>query len=456
MRMNQPVRPMLTALLALLLLTLGGGCVLRDADMPVAEHGVFDLTGFDMARDGPVDLGGQWEFYWDRLLSPEDFRPGVTPPDPSGFLLLPGVWNGHELHGRPLPGHGKATFRLRVSPPPGEHRLALRIAGINAAYRMWVDGRLIAESGVVGDVAEAETPHRSLVVGSFESHGAPIDLVLQVSNHIFRRGGLNQAIMMGLPDQVHEVHVRIWTWSMFFVGSLLIMAVYHFALHYLRKKDISSLYFAIGCIVLVTAFMTLDSSDWLIYLFFPNIDPGIVNRVPLVAYAVLGSVLYRFYKSIYPDEFFVFVKYVCDIRSVVFVFIIVTQPAAYVYKAMLYLPLVTLFINICFLAMLGLCLKRGRDGALTLFIGYVILSATSLSDIYRFFFSINVLNLLPFGMLAFALSQALALAQRFANAFTAVEDLSRALEGNNAALRAEMDERTRLEREIVNVSEEER
>jgi signal transduction histidine kinase len=454
--MKVPVRLMPAFLLALVLVALGFGYLWRGPEAPVAMHGMLDLTGFDMTRDGPAALDGQWEFYWDRLLSPDDFGPGVTPPEPSGFMTLPGVWKGYELHGQPLPGHGKATFRLRLSPPPGGRRLALRISGVNAAYRLWADGKLIAESGVVGDVAEAETPHRSLVVADLESHAASIDLVLQVSNHIYRRGGLRQAIMIGLPDQVQGVHVRIWAWSMFFVGSLLIMAVYHLALHYLRKKDISSLYFAISCTLLVTMFMTMDSSDTLIYLFFPDIKPDIVRRIPLVTYAVLGSILYRFYKSIYPDEYFVFIKYICDIRSIVFVFIIITQPDAFVYKSMVYLPMVTLFVNVCFLTMLGLCLKRGRDGALTLFIGYIILSVTSMSDIYRFFFGINVLNLLPLGMLAFALSQALALAQRFTNAFSAVEDLSRALTGKNAALRAEMDERTRLEREIVNVSEEER
>ncbi|NDY57394.1 sensor histidine kinase [Desulfovibrio sulfodismutans] len=453
---NVAVRSALAAILAFVLLAPAAGCLRRGADTPVATHGVLDLAGFDLARDGPAALDGQWEFYWDRLLSPEDFGPGVTPPEPSGFMTLPGVWKGYELHGQPLPGYGKATFRLRLSPPPGERRLALRISGVNAAYRLWADGRLIAESGVVGDVAGAETSHRSLAMVGFESHGAPIDLVLQVSNHVFRRGGLRQAIMIGLPDQVQGVHVRIWAWSMFFVGSLLIMAVYHLALHYLRKKDISSLYFAISCTLLVTLLLTMDSSDTLINLFFPDIKPDVVRRIPLVAYAVLGSILYRFYKSIYPDEFFIFVKYICDIRSVVFVFIIVTQPDAYVYKAVLYLPLTTLFVNLCILVMLGLCLKRGRDGSSILFIGYAILSVTSMSDIYRFFFGINVLNLLPLGMLAFALSQALALAQRFTNAFSAVEGLSRALTGKNAALRAEMDERTRLEREIVNVSEEER
>ncbi|WP_246287704.1 hypothetical protein [Desulfolutivibrio sulfoxidireducens] len=168
--------------------------------MPVATYGVLDLTGWDMPRDGPIAINGQWEFSWDRLLSPEDFSPSVTPPEPSGFMTLPGVWKGHQLHGLPLPGHGQASFRLRLLPQPGEHQLALRIVAVNAAYRLWAGGKLIAESGVVGNTAEAETPLRSLVLARFESRAAPIDLVLQVSNHAFHRGGVQNAIMLGLPD----------------------------------------------------------------------------------------------------------------------------------------------------------------------------------------------------------------------------------------------------------------
>ena len=49
-----------------------------------------------------------------------------------------------------------------------------------------------------------------------------------------------------------------------------------------------------------------------------------------------------------------------------------------------------------------------------------------------------------------------ALAQRFSNAFTEVELLSLDLEDKNAELKTEMDERSRLEQEIIKVSEEER
>ena len=349
----------------------------------------------------------------------------------------------------PLPGRGQATFRLRLLPGTGDSQLALRLFAIHGAYRLWANGKLIASSGGVGHDEATETPHLSLVLATLESHAAPIELVLQISSHTLRRGGVLHPIELGLSDQLEQKHVRTWAWSMCFVGSMLIMAIYHFALYFLKKKEISTLYFGLGCISFTCTYAALDSSDWLLTLFFPNIDPGTMARICIGAYAISASFLYRFYRSLYPNEFIVFVQYICDIRSVVFIFLILTQQQSVVYDSLPFLAILTIALNICYFVMLSLCLRRSRDGALVLSLGLVLFSVASITDICWHIFSANEMNLLPFGLLAFVLSQALAMAQRFSNAFTAVEKLS-------TDLRVEMDERTRLEREIVGVSEEER
>jgi len=415
----------------------------------MAERGVLDLSEWDAARDGPVALNGQWEFYWDQLLAPDAFKSDLAPPPPSGFMSLPGTWKGHVFEGRPLSGQGQATFRLRLLPGPENLQLALRLMGIHAAYRLWANGKLIAESGVMGQSPTTEKPHRSLVLAKVAGQGEPIDLVLQVSNHSYRRGGVLHSILLGLPDQLEQVHIRIWSWTMFFAGSLLIMAIYHLALYFLKRKEASTLYFSLGCLVLICIYGTMDSSDWLVNLFMPQADPAIVANISLVSFSILSSILYRFYRSLYPHEFLLVVQYMVDARNVLYIVIILTRQNLVVYDLLQWFAVSTLILNIYYFVMLVVSVQRGRDGSFVLLCGYVILSLTALNDLYGHVFSTNALDLMLFGFLAFVLSQALAMAQRFANAFTAVENLS-------ADLRTEMDERTRLEREIINVSEEER
>ena len=40
---------------------------------PAAKAGVLDLSGWDFEKNGMVRLGGEWEFYWHRLLT-DDLR----------------------------------------------------------------------------------------------------------------------------------------------------------------------------------------------------------------------------------------------------------------------------------------------------------------------------------------------------------------------------------------------
>ncbi|MBW2430193.1 MAG: histidine kinase, partial [Deltaproteobacteria bacterium] len=65
---------------------------------PKADKGILDLTDWDLREDGPVDLSGEWEFYWSRHLSPSDFSKENL-PDNKEFIKVPGYWKNNEISG---------------------------------------------------------------------------------------------------------------------------------------------------------------------------------------------------------------------------------------------------------------------------------------------------------------------------------------------------------------------
>lgn len=438
------------------LFCLAGGCRENGKTMPVAERGVLDLSGWDPAPDGPVALDGQWEFYWDRLLTPEDLAAEGKTPAQSGYLNFPGYWKGYELDGHPLPGIGQATFRLRILLPPGVRQLTVRFLSIRAACRIWANGTLIASSGVVGESDEAESPDRSIVLARISSDGTPIDMVMQISNHFFPGGGVQNPIVLAEPGLLEQAHENARSWGLLFAGCMLIMAVYHFILYVLRKKDISTLYFGLYCIVLTVLVASNDASDWLIRSYLPDVQFVVISKIVLVCYATSTSILYRFYRSLYPKEFGRLLLYVVDIRGLLFILIVLTQPGVVYQAALQVFALTAIAFTACFIVLLFICFRRGYSGSLILLCGIVMLGVTSTHDIYFLIFSTHVVSLVPLGLFALVLSQAVALAQRFSNSFTAVEKLSEKLEIKNVSLEEEIIERSRLEREIVNISEEER
>jgi hypothetical protein len=75
--------------------------------------GVLDLSAWSIEAGRSVRLDGEWEFYWDRLLEPTDFA--TNSPRPAPMLMdLPRPWNGYPTDKGPLPGEGRATFRLLI------------------------------------------------------------------------------------------------------------------------------------------------------------------------------------------------------------------------------------------------------------------------------------------------------------------------------------------------------
>ena len=74
----------------------------------VAEKGVLNLSNMDFDRDGYTALGGQWKFYWQQLLTPEDFD-DISPI--SSYIEMPMAWNKYN---KDYTANGYATYSLTI------------------------------------------------------------------------------------------------------------------------------------------------------------------------------------------------------------------------------------------------------------------------------------------------------------------------------------------------------
>lgn len=140
------------SLIATLLLA-GAGCGPHGSEIPIpkATQGLLDLRGWNFQKDGPIRLDGDWEFYWDHLLSARDFHAGSNSIlTRSGYFHIPHSWTGERLDGRELPMSGYATFRLRVLLDPQEPPLGVSLEGAGTAYTLTVNGEPVISLGQVG------------------------------------------------------------------------------------------------------------------------------------------------------------------------------------------------------------------------------------------------------------------------------------------------------------------
>ena len=224
------------------------GCIGHDGHTPTAQQGVIDLSGSDeVLTASSIDLDGEWAFHWQQLLTPEDFR-GPQPPAPSGYLHLPGAWNGLDVGGTHIDGEGYATFHLRVLTGPASGGLALHLGTIESAYRLWANGMLVAENGVIGTNTAAETPAQSSRLVRLPPD-RPLELVLQVSNYHYREGGVLSPIELGTPERMESAQLRKWATVSLCIGAIAVMGLYHLVFFAFRRNNMATLYFGVYCLL---------------------------------------------------------------------------------------------------------------------------------------------------------------------------------------------------------------
>jgi signal transduction histidine kinase len=451
-REHLPRRLILSALLLALLLP---GLSWAKAPPPISLQGMLDFSEWDLSADGPVKLDGEWEFYWGQLLTPDDF----TNPSSLGatsFIPIPSAWNDFQMDDVRIESVGYATFRLRIHPGQANKTLALRILGINSAFRLWLNGSLLATGGTVSTDVQSEIPNPSPVLAPFQSNGAPLELVLQVSNHNYRQGGVLSSLWLGPEAVLVAQHTRTKVVAFFFMGSLLIMGIYHLVLYGFRRSNISPLYFGLYCLLWSGNHLTSDSSEWAILSLFPETSFMLIDRISWICFILSVPVGYLFFKSLYERHFSSALLRASQIIAFVFTCIALFS-SSFIFTTLLpiYYLSSSLLILYC-LYKLYLAKIHGEEGASFILIGFFVLGLVGINDMLNDFGVIHTAFLLPVGMFVFILFQSFALSLRFSRAFTAVERLSSELEHKNVELVEEIHERARLEREIVSISEEER
>ena len=113
---------------------------------PKIEAGFLDLSGWDFKTQN-INLDGDWEFYWKRLLTPTDFeRPSIPRCE---YIPVPKAWKGYRLNKVKLGPYGYATYRAIIKAPAGKY--ALLTNKIETAFTIWVNGQKLSSVGVVGN-----------------------------------------------------------------------------------------------------------------------------------------------------------------------------------------------------------------------------------------------------------------------------------------------------------------
>lgn len=395
---------------------------------PQIVQGELDLTQWDLQRKGEIKLSGKWGFYWKRFLASDDFK-RMNPQQPSEYVEVPSVWNKYQVEGKQLPGQGYATYRLQVKTDGKLASLALKIPIMSTAYKVMIDNVTVAVNGRVAeskDRAIAAYLPRTIV---FQPAAKEFEIVVQVSNYLYARGGMWFAMKLGTEERIADVNQEEFAIDMIILGSTLMMGLYHIVIFILRRRSKSSLYFGLICLLVVIRMLSLKEI-FLLHLF-PGMDIRLLIFNEYITYYGGITITTMFLRELYPEEFSKKI-----IRPMVwigcgFILTVIVFPTELYTQWTNFYHFFVLLSCPYYIFGFVLAIRRKRSGAGLQITGGVILIVTMVHDIlflqdpFKYYWIGK--QIFPLGMFALIFIEATELARRFSNAFRTIETMTERL-----------------------------
>ncbi len=245
-----------------------------DYQYPEARGGVLDAREWDFARQGIVPLRGEWEFYANKLLTPQDFRTNAEQlAAERRFLPVPGSWKG-----RFGDGYGAGTYRLRVHVSDPE-LYSLRGKKIRMSSSIYMNDTDLGGTGQPWLSADHFIPSNLPFFGTIQSDTDTVDIIVQMASYDYLEGGLVQAPEFGLSADVMARVDNARLADMIVITTMLVFGVYFAGMFRQWRKEPFLIFFSLFCL----------SSG----LFF-SIDNEILlaTLIPTISFPLLQKLLF--------------------------------------------------------------------------------------------------------------------------------------------------------------------
>ena len=382
-----------------------------------AKEGVIDASDWNFAEKGLLPLKGEWEFYWQQLYRPEQ----IDSLGHRKYLNLPAVWNGAETTDQEIGADGFATFSLRIKGIRSNEKMGLRVPYHFTAYKLWVNGELLAENGVVGVTSSESEPQTVPKYVTFDIPQNELQLVLQISNFHFNKGGAPAAYRLGNIDEIIWTQNRQIAFDLILAGALFIMFIYHLGLYYLRRKEILTLYFSLVCLFVL--FRTLGLGESYALVLFPNLNFEFYIKLLFIGFFLAPPLFILFIQRVYPNDSRRIIGRIFMALGILGS-LTLFFPARISSEFVIPFHLINLLGYIYLLIVLIKALIKRREGSVVTSAGVFIMVVTVFNDILFDSQIINTDYYSSYGLFVFVFSQSFLLSLKFSKAFTSIENLS--------------------------------
>lgn len=415
-----------------LLLIVGGsaGCT-QPEFVPLQDTpGSLDVSAWDAGQHGMISLDGSWAFYPNEFVPAEVLATGAR--EPSCFLEVPGTWHGPPAEDAPsdevepavTPEYG--TYHLRLKLPPSNGILALRIQSVLSAYDLWVGDQLVASAGEPGDSTETTVPLYTPRSALFAPGGSDVSLVIHVANFHHRVGGLYRPVMLGTDQQLVAYERSSSITDMFVLASVSVMAGYHLIHFGYRREEITSLYFALGCIALMIWYAS--NNEHLMRELFPALSGKAGVRLDYCSFFASVSFFALFTQAMIPAFYPKSLLWCIVATSVVMTIAVLTTSLLNASRLIPTFQGLTALYSMATLLCLARAVWCRVPLALYILLGLLVFIGTVLNDFMYSNHLVQTAWLSPFGLVFLVLTTSMTISVRFKRSFNHISHLKSTFE----------------------------
>ena len=370
-----------------------------------AKNGVLDLSKCDLEEE-IITLDGEWEIYWNQLLSRKDLNQYQGKVD---YFDFPELWNNHKTkNGQALSPFGYATYHLKVLLPEERPLLSFYIKHFYSSYLLMVDDQVILSSGKVGSSDETSSPNWIPQAVMFSGTGDTLDIILQISNFRHSKGGARESILLSSKENIESQFIEVLGYDLLLCGGLIMTGLFFLGLYYFGQREKSAIYFSIFC--LTFAYRVIAADDYSLLVLNPNYNWTIFLKLEYLSLFVPPLFFALYTHSLYPmDSKHFILKGFAIISGLLSLATIILPSTIFTHFVDSYLFLMLLAIIYCG-SVYFTAVRNKRDGAKYAMLGTIPVLVIFIYKILIYVGSLQEIEFISFiGFVAFFFFQSLVL-----------------------------------------------
>ena len=387
---------------------------------PKPIQGVLDLRREDFSQLGVLSLNGEWGFYWNQLLNYEDISSKV----PDTYVTVPGFWHEYQIKGKLLNGTGYATYWLKVKTGHSAERLGLKIQPFSAAYRVSINDKVVAESGVVSADPNININRYKPAVITFDAPDQEFNIIIQVANLSFPRGGFWYPIYLGSADQIRQIQLQNSEKEMLLFGGILSVMWLHLFIFLLLRKERSYLYVVLFS-AMILEYMLISGEYYLIQIF-PDTPFAVAMFLVYMYYYWLIVLFTGFMCEMFPEDVSRHIyRGMLITASILTVLTLFWPNYVYTYVISVYDYVIVLGIIYTFYILI-LAVRKKHQGAGVMLVATFFVFFTGVNDLLyqKAIYLTSFGEILSIGAFILVLCQSYVLAKRYTQSFVQIQEQS--------------------------------